>query len=340
MDILIVGAGISGLTTARMLATDGHNVTAVEQSPRPRAEGAGLILPVDTVTSLERAGVRLAGLGLPLAGMTITSSRGGKKATVRGRVAFARAELLTALEEAAGAVADLHYGTSARYDTARAAVVADGMSDTFNLVVAADGLRSSLRDPVMGSATAFRYSGQVCWRGIVETDLSISETCATEMWNGIARIGVVPLTRSRTYVYVVKSSPSLESRELGNIPGLEAREQQALTALKALPPQQLLCHEIWELDRPVWGSANVVLLGDAAHGMTPNLGLGAAMAIEDAATLTHSLRHTDSPLSTYRRARHARVRPTQLTSRAVGQLAHDQSWAPTLFRRTIGLTAT
>jgi 2-polyprenyl-6-methoxyphenol hydroxylase-like FAD-dependent oxidoreductase len=69
----------------------------------------------------------------------------------------------------------------------------------------------------------------------------------------------------------------------------------------------------------------VLLLGDAAHSMTPNQGQGAAMAIEDAFALTTALAPgAEGALERYRELRHARVRRMQLDSRRLGELAHWQ----------------
>jgi 2-polyprenyl-6-methoxyphenol hydroxylase-like FAD-dependent oxidoreductase len=67
----------------------------------------------------------------------------------------------------------------------------------------------------------------------------------------------------------------------------------------------------------------VLLLGDAAHGMTPNQGQGAAMAIEDALALVQVLAFgVEGALERYRSLRHARVRQVQLDSRRLGHVAH------------------
>ena len=96
-----------------------------------------------------------------------------------------------------------------------------------------------------------------------------------------------------------------------------------LRALEDLPP---LHHDLEELEAPLWGRGRVVLLGDAAHAMTPNQGQGAAMAIEDAVGLERSLRDGASgALERYVALRHARVRRVQLDSRRFGEVAHWQS---------------
>jgi 2-polyprenyl-6-methoxyphenol hydroxylase-like FAD-dependent oxidoreductase len=90
--------------------------------------------------------------------------------------------------------------------------------------------------------------------------------------------------------------------------------------MKQAPP---LHHDLEELDAPVWGSKRVILLGDAAHGMTPNQGQGAAMAIEDAFVLSREFTAgIDGAFERYRDARQRRVRAVQLDSHRLGQVAH------------------
>jgi 2-polyprenyl-6-methoxyphenol hydroxylase-like FAD-dependent oxidoreductase len=84
-------------------------------------------------------------------------------------------------------------------------------------------------------------------------------------------------------------------------------------------------HDLWEVDRLTWGSGRVVLLGDAAHSMTPNLGPGGAMAVEDALALGWLLAGgPDGALEHYRALRRRRVRSVQLRPRHVGSLAQSE----------------
>ena len=99
--------------------------------------------------------------------------------------------------------------------------------------------------------------------------------------------------------------------------------------IEATSDQQILENEITE--RPVlreWHKDRVVLLGDAAHAMTPNLGQGAAMAIEDAWELARCLKGApviEDSLSNYGRHRRMRVRLVQWASRFVGLAIQAES---------------
>ena len=138
-------------------------------------------------------------------------------------------------------------------------------------------------------------------------------------------MGVVGLT-SGTYLYLVESAAPGELRNV-DLVGLRERfagfepVRPLLDAIEAMPRFD----DLAELDRPVWGTRAAVLIGDAAHAMTPNLGQGASMAIEDAVVLAHCLRSRQDWFPTFVEARHQRVRWVQLTSRRLGRLLHARS---------------
>src|SRR5258706_9992552 len=96
----------------------------------------------------------------------------------------------------------------------------------------------------------------------------------------------------------------------------------------------LLHHDIEEMEAPVWGQGRTVLIGDAAHAMTPNLGQGAAMAIEDAAVLPEVIA-SDAPAEALRKIRHDRVAKVLQDSRRLGQMAHMENPVACWLRDTL-----
>jgi 2-heptyl-3-hydroxy-4(1H)-quinolone synthase len=83
--------------------------------------------------------------------------------------------------------------------------------------------------------------------------------------------------------------------------------------------------DLAELDRPVWGAPPTVLIGDAAHAMTPNLGQGASMAIEDAVLLARTIERGTGWFDDFVRERGPRVRWVQSNSRRLGRLLHART---------------
>ncbi|WP_374946710.1 FAD-dependent monooxygenase [Agreia sp.] len=340
--VLVIGGGIGGLFAARRLASDQHQVTVVERASEPVAIGAGLILPGESIAVLERAGVKARSVAQPLSALQITGPDGRPRAAVANRFSLSRPDLAAALLDGLHNLVDLRYGCTVReFSPGRSEVdvVLGTTGESFDFVVGADGIRSQTRS-ALSPAVSLRSSGQVCWRGIVD---GARGDVATEMWDGFHRVGVVPLRQQRNYVYIVQSGTenTVPREHIGLIGGVGTRrETEAITAMQDLHSDKVLFHELWELSRPFWGSGRVVLIGDAAHAITPNLGLGAALAIEDGDVLTLVIRKgAEHAIRRYRTRRTARVHAIQLASRAIGMTAHSNHRAVTFLRHHLGLQA-
>jgi 2-polyprenyl-6-methoxyphenol hydroxylase-like FAD-dependent oxidoreductase len=209
-------------------------------------------------------------------------------------------------------------------------VRSDGVEQTVDLVVGADGIRSTVRGQVPGTAdAAIRYAGYTCWRTVVDDRIGLD--AAVEMWGRGARVGLVPLAGARIYAFLVANAPPNGTDPEGPARLAALRERfrefggQAAPFLATLAPgDSIVRHDIDELARPVWGGGRVLLAGDAAHAMTPNLGQGAAQGIEDALALAIALRRNDdvaAAAADYRRLRADRARMVWARSRAIGRVA-------------------
>ena len=118
--------------------------------------------------------------------------------------------------------------------------------------------------------------------------------CFTEYLGRGQRIGLVPIGEKRLYVWTTYNSPR-EERLAPDLPRqfaqfTDAGLQRLFAALP--PPESIITTEIEELWLDDWsrlGEEQAVLLGDAAHALTPNIGQGAGMAMEDAAVLAEEL---------------------------------------------------
>lgn len=351
MDVLVVGAGIGGLSAALALARDGHRVTVMEQAPGFEAVGAGIVLAPNAVHGLASFGVDLSGAGevlhrteLRTAGGSLLSAVDLEALSRRHGPTYgiSRPALHARLAAALPDTVDVVLGSRmerVREDDDGVWVDRDGDGTRFDVVIGADGLRSAARSR-LAPQHRLRYSGTTCWRGIVRVPVGDG---MVEAWGPGTRVGVVPVGDGQAYYYLVRSAPagapqpSWPEEFRAAFAGYGGVAGRVLQALDAAPPQH---HDLFELQAPFWGTPRVLLLGDAAHAMTPNQGQGAAMAIEDAVVLAQALQPgIDGALDRYRAARHRRVRKVQLTSRRIGAVSHWQ--APGLPRmRDLGMRLT
>lgn len=319
VDVLVVGGGIAGLTTATVLGRLGHDVLVAERTPDFSTVGAGLGLAAGPEAVLAALEVDLAGVGEPIRRLEVRDAGGRVLQAVSpdGPRAYARPDLHRALLAAVREVADVRGGMVPDADQ-RAA---------HDLVVGADGISSATRCSVVGPA-AIRYSGATCWRAIVPNQ---GIDASFEAWGDGVRVGGIPLTEDRLYCFLVRTCPP-RSAAPADLPtlqrwmaGIGGEAGDVVGALTAMPPFH---HDLDELDRPFWGAGSTVLVGDAAHAVTPNLGFGAGLAIEDAVTLGLLLADgcpAGSAATALRRSRHRRARRVQVRSRRIGQLAQVRS---------------
>jgi 2-polyprenyl-6-methoxyphenol hydroxylase-like FAD-dependent oxidoreductase len=155
------------------------------------------------------------------------------------------------------------------------------------------GLHSAVRR-VMRGEEALRYSGQTSWRALVDQVDTVQPDRFTESWGAGQRFGIVPLGRRRVYWYAAINAPqggrdARDPRDMLRVrfAGWHAPIDELLAATR---PEAIIRTDIF--DRPpirCWADGRAVLLGDAAHPMTPDVGMGGGQAIEDAVVLAEAI---------------------------------------------------
>lgn len=332
MKSTIVGAGIGGLTAALVLHRAGHQVSIMERATRLEPLGAGIVLAPNAVRILQALDVSIEEYGRQLRKATMQTASGVRiqaiefdqsLSSVGHILGFHRAELHAALLAALPKEVTLRLGCP----------FVSGASGGEDVLVGADGINSAVRQCVPG-APSLRYSGYTCWRAILP-DPGIGDTF--EAWGGAARIGAAPLSRDRVYVFLVVTAPAGMPRQtaIGSMKHhFQSFSEPVPTILNVARDAVLLHHDIEDLEAPIWGQGRTVLIGDAAHAMTPNLGQGAAMAIEDAAVLP-AVVASDAPADALRKIRHDRVAKVVQDSRRLGRLAHIENPVACWLRNTL-----
>ena len=310
---IVVGAGIGGVTAAVALEQCGWQVTVLERAPELGEVGAGISVWPSAVAVLEDLGVqgveKAAATG-SAAGMRQPSGRWLVEAADIGveiPVMIHRAQLHDLITARFGPGITVRTGitvTGLAQDDSGVTVTgtgpdsgAPGEEFRADLVIAADGIRSITRRTLHPSHEGPRYSGYTAYRGIAEADISDG---GGETWGRGRRFGFARLIDGRIYWYATANREAGRPVDPGGIHDdvtkLFGDWHEPIPALLAgTPPETVLQNDIYDLPVPLvpFVQGRVVLLGDAAHAMTPNLGRGACSAIEDAGALARHLRATE-----------------------------------------------
>lgn len=348
MKMIVVGAGIGGLTCALALAQRGMDVSVLEQAPVLGEIGAG-------ITITPNADRVFADLGLTgaLAGHAVIPERqltqhwetgeiirdverGAATAAQYGAGYYHihRADLHAVLVDGfeAAAPGRLHLSSGAQsVDPSGAVTTQNGSVFEADIVIGADGVKSAVRDALFPTETP-RFTGQVAWRGLVPTK-NVQEDLRMD-FPGIhigpkklfMRYPVRANTLSNYAAFVELHGWQEESwtipssrAELLTHYGDWAPGVRAL--IEATPDDQLFKWALF-VRQPLetWVNGNVTLLGDAAHAMLPFMGQGAATAIEDAMVLARALKDFGSAegLQRYDSARRSRTSAIQENARLLG----------------------
>ncbi|WP_433502191.1 FAD-dependent monooxygenase [Pseudonocardia halophobica] len=344
MRAVVIGAGIGGLAAAAGLRRAGVDVVVLERSRELRPVGAGISLWANAFTALDALGLGRAVRARtgPAAAALQAGQRSpdGRRlsrtpaAAVAGLGVLHRAELQEVLLAAAGEVWLGVEVTAVSPDGRH--VVHSGGREEADLVVAADGIHSGVRASWPGDP-GLRYAGYSAWRGVTSRPVDLLGA-AGETWGRGLRFGLVPLRDGRVYWFGVTSGP----------PGCTAPDEHAAAreafagwhapipaVLAATPSDAVHRGDIMDLAEapPTFRRGRCVLLGDAAHAMTPDLGQGGGQALEDAATLVRlvgppaawSAGELDAALARYDALRRPRTARLMKAARRVGAVAQAGS---------------
>lgn len=351
---VVVGGGIAGLAAAVALRRRDWQVTLLERQAAISEVGAGITLWPNALRALDALGVssRIRELGIVRIPGGIRDSRGRWLARNEtdvlverfgdGMVVLERRQLLGTLQDACADV-DIRVCTDVDSVTADGTVVtSSGDRVPGDLVVGADGLRSSVRRSLWPDSQV-RSTGMLAARLIGRVD-DQDRVEGGESWGRGDYGGVVPLPDGRLYAYLVvpvaAGAPSTPDEALPWLRRRFASWHHPLPQLLAgLEPEHLLLNELFDLaPLPSLVRDRVALVGDAGHAITPNLGQGACQALEDAVELAACL---DGPadvarrLPTYDRRRLPRVHQLAKRSRAAGAVAAWHGLVPTTIRNTL-----
>jgi 2-polyprenyl-6-methoxyphenol hydroxylase-like FAD-dependent oxidoreductase len=348
LRVVIVGAGIGGLTAAAALGRDGHAVQIIERARALEEVGAGLGLWPNALRALEelQLGQQVRAIGAVFAAPRVQDLHGRRlsrldpervvKRLGRDPMIVHRGQLQSVLRKAAERF-PLRLGVAVeRVDVtdprSPVVVLADGESLAADLVIGADGVRSVVRSAIH-DATPPR-TGDLAWRAVLDSRVEVDDACLS-IGRGHQFLAT-PMTHGRVYL-------------AGLIGAFAGTCRESVETLREIydgwhSPIPRWLNELadgdihWDavLHRPppkTLHAGRVLLIGDAAHPMTPDLGQGGCQAIEDAVVLAAALRSqdagVDAALNRFSHARRRRVRlivhESYLTGRVLA--AHNRAIA-------------
>ena len=349
MEIVIIGAGMGGLTTGIALKKFGHKVTIYEQTQKILPVGAAISLWSNGVKCLNYLGLsaQIAKLGGQMNDLAYVDGLTGETMTQfslqpliqevgQRPYPVSRADLQNMLMDEFGRE-DIHLGKRMVALEQQAGKVKlqfeDGDDVETELLIGADGTHSITRAYVLGEQVQRRYAGYVNWNGLVDIseDLAPAEQWTTYVGEG-KRASLMPVADQRFYFFLDVPLPlGLENDRRQYKSQLKEYFKgwcpQVQSLIERLDPQKTNRVEIHDIEPFLkFYKGHVVLVGDAAHSTTPDIGQGGCQAMEDAIYLARALQVNtlgiEDALSRYQEKRNERTKEMVLRARKRCDVTH------------------
>ena len=342
---LIVGGGIGGLTLANALQQRGIDFDVVEKADEFLPVGAGISLALNAMTVFKNLGLAKAitrrSTSLPQASICDQSTNELRTldfGELTGQVsadikAIRRSDLQSILLETINPKR-FRMGEEVDQIVERGSEVRVTFSNSdeanYNVVIGADGVHSKTRSLVFGGTSRPTRVGVDVWLFTLKS--FPHENRFRESVGDGRRVGIVPLTNGDAFIFLTRNSRHpvdwgsdhlAVQKDFAQFGGLCS---EALSRLDEV--DHLVRREFLEVRLPKWTRGRIALMGDAAHAMTPNMGQGAAMAIEDAHVIANLMDTDDDwkeTMTRYERSRRRRVDWMQNQSARVGWIMQAQS---------------
>jgi len=307
--VLIVGAGIAGTTLAIGLQRAGISTDIVEL--HDQVLGVGIVLTGNTMRAVQHLDLLdscveqgyaaetwrvFTSAGDFVLDVPVPKAAGPNYPASIGLERPALAKILRTAAQSAGA--RLRTGLTVETLIDRGATVdvtfTDKTSGTYDLVVGADGAFSTVRRLIFGDKILPAYAGQSCWRWQTKRHPAVDRPM---FFHGHLKMGFIPLSETTMYLLLNQNVTSkIKPDPSSLVSGLQhlLKEFSAKTvveACSAMKPDSVINYRPFEtmMVPSPWYVGRTLIVGDAAHSVTPHLGNGGGIAIEDAIVLSDLL---------------------------------------------------
>ena len=346
MKILINGGGIAGLTCAIALQKLGIETAVYESTPEIKPVGAGLVIQSNAIRALEYLGIedKIIDAANPINQIAIIDEKGN--VIKKQKPSSINRELFAGLAIHRHTLHQIlkNYLPENLLFTSKKAIsflnkdgkvilqFEHGLNAEGDFLISADGINSNIRLQLLPDSKP-RYAGYICWRSIIDNcDLKISE--ATETWGSKGRFGIVPINENKIYWYATINSDQFDVKinhyNLKNIKEhFSDYHSPVPEILEKSSNEKLIKNPICDI-KPLnqFAFNKVLLIGDAAHATTPNLGQGACQAIEDVMVLHQEIasgKDVESAFKSFEKRRTEKARYIINTSRKLGSIAQIEN---------------
>ena len=340
--LIIAGGGIGGLAAALALRRAGVEATVFERAPAFAEVGAGMSLWPNATRVLQSLGVleQVVARGETVTQFNLQRPDGTMISTI-SMAGFAtpalcvhRADLHRVLLDPLPSACLETDQTIQSFTRGAGGVTvrfASGLEARADGLIGADGINSVIRVQLHGAAAPI-YRGYCIWRGIARDPGGIVRGHISETWGSGQRFGILPMGQGRICWYATRNGPASQP----DAPAGRKHEVQELfqdwhdpipALLEATSPADIMKNDARDR-KPLrtWGNGCVTLLGDAAHPITPNVGQGACMAIEDAACLAKCLPGAPDVAAAFRSYEAMRGNRTAFIARQARRIGAIGQW--------------